>query len=92
MSGFYGTFGGRKVYYSTRFNKKLMVKVNGKWIHFGHPAYEDYTDHGDKDRRWNYLRRSAHIRNKQGTLTRNDPESPNYWARRVLWKSREGYK
>jgi hypothetical protein len=42
-------------------------------------------DHGDKKRRKNYLTRSAGIRGKDGKLTKDDPLSPNYHARRVLW-------
>jgi len=42
-------------------------------------------DHGDDKRRKNYLSRSAGIKDKQGNLTKNDPMSPNYHSRRVLW-------
>ena len=42
-------------------------------------------NHLDDKRRENYLKRSANIKNKEGKLTRNDPKSPNYHARRVLW-------
>ena len=70
-------------------DKKMMVLVKKgdkiKLVHFGHPDYEDYTQHKDKERRANYLKRSAGIRDKQGKLTMNDPFSPNYWARKVLW-------
>lgn len=80
---------------STRKNKKLMTVVNGKTIHFGNPLYQHYKDrtgllpksmnHGNSDRRSNYLSRSGGIKNKAGKLTKNDPMSPNYHARRVLW-------
>jgi hypothetical protein len=78
---------------SDRKNKKKMVlaskKVNGKTkyklVHYGHPDYEDYTTHKDKNRRKNYLKRSAGIKNKQGKLTKDDKFSPNYWARKDLW-------
>tara|TARA_R100000353_G_scaffold157111_2_gene116152 strand:+ start:4929 stop:5222 length:294 start_codon:yes stop_codon:yes gene_type:complete len=86
---------------STNPNKKLMVVVekDGKkrTIHFGNrkaPANEHFfdktriwksLDHGDKERRKNYLSRSAGIKNKEGKLTKDDPFSPNYHARRILW-------
>lgn len=74
---------------STRKNKKLMVFVKSgnreKVIHFGQRGYEDYTGHRDPKRRAAYLKRTASIRNGQGRLTRNDPFSANYWARKVLW-------
>ena len=82
---------------STKKGKKLMTVVNGKKVHFGNsiaPANEHFKDktgllpkrlnHGDKQRRKNYLTRSAGIRNKRG-LTKDDPSSPNYHARRILW-------
>jgi hypothetical protein len=80
---------------TNRKNKKYMVRVwdpktkRDKIVYFGHSKYEDYTQHHDKKRRESYLKRSAGIRNKNGKLTKDDPTSPNYWARRYLWASRE---
>lgn len=83
---------------STRPDKKLMVVVEKdgkkKTVHFGARNMEHFKDktgifkskdHGDKDRRKNFLTRSAGIKNKSGGLTKDDPFSPNYHARRVLW-------
>ncbi|MEC8306354.1 MAG: hypothetical protein VXZ72_00640 [Chlamydiota bacterium] len=74
---------------SNRKNKKFMVLVKRgdriKLVHFGQKGYEDFTQHKDKKRQKNYLTRSAGIRNKSGKLTKDDPFSPNYWARRKLW-------
>ena len=79
---------------STRPDKKLMVLVKGKTIHFGSREMEHFKDktgiwkskdHNDETRRQNYLRRSAGIKNKEGKLTKDDPESPNFHARRILW-------
>jgi len=70
---------------SNRKNKKFMVLWKGKYIHFGHSDYEDYSVHNDKKRRESYLKRSRGIRNKDGTLTKNDPMSPNFWSIRLLW-------
>ena len=83
---------------STISGKKLMVEVtkDGKkrTIHFGASKmghFKDKTgiwkslDHKDANRRKNFLTRSAGIKKKDGTLTKDDPFSPNYHARRVLW-------
>lgn len=64
----------------------VYVKKNGKkkLIHFGQKGYRhNYS----KKARESYLRRSAGIKNKQGRLTKNDRNSANYWARKVLWKA-----
>jgi hypothetical protein len=74
---------------SDRPEKKKMVLVKRgdkkKLVHFGDSSMSDYTKHGSKKRRSNYLSRSGGIRNKSGELTKNDPFSPNYWSRRKLW-------
>ncbi len=83
---------------STRKDKKLMVKVKKdgkeKLIHFGARDMEHYydktriwkeLDHKNEKRRKNYLTRSAGIKDKEGNLTKNNPMSPNYHSRRILW-------
>jgi len=80
---------------SSQLNKKMSATFvyagQTRVVHFGHSDYEDYTQHRDKKRRKNYLARSAGIRNGQGRLTKDDPLSPNYWSRRILWDSREPF-
>ncbi len=65
----------------------VYVMIDGKkrLIHFGDSDMEDFRQHKDKKRRQNYLKRSAGIRDGQGRLTKNNKNSANYWARRVLW-------
>ena len=70
---------------SDKKNKKLKVMFNGKWIHFGHTDYDDFTTHKDKNRQKNYCSRAGSIVNKNGKLTGNDPSSPNFYAMRLLW-------
>ena len=82
---------------STNPNKKLMVEVDGKTIHFGNriaPSnqhFKDKTgiwkslDHGDPARRKSFLARSKGIKKKDGSLAWKDPKSPAYHAVRVLW-------
>lgn len=80
---------------STAKNKKLMTTVNGKKIHFGDIRLQHFKDktgllpkslnHGDKKRQESYLKRSARVKRKNGTLTKDDPTSANYHSRRILW-------
>ena len=78
--------GAESLDYSTRKNNKYMATLpGGKKVHFGSPKYPDYTIHKDKDRRDKYLSRATKIKNKQGELTYNNPESSNYWSVHLLW-------
>ena len=78
--------GAESLDYSTRKNNKYMVTLtSGKKVHFGSSKYEDYLTHKDKDRRDKYLARATKIKNKQGELTYNNPESANFWSVNLLW-------
>jgi len=70
-------------------NKKMSVYVmkdgKRKLIHFGDTRYQDFTQHGDKKRRLNYLTRTKGILDKEGKPTYNNKNTANYWSRRVLW-------
>ena len=81
---------------STRKDKKLMVRVEGKLIHFGSkiPLMEHYKDktkiykeldHLDEKRRQMYIARASGIKNKKGELTKDDPTTANFHALRILW-------
>ena len=79
---------------STRPDKKLMVVVDGKTIHFGARSMEHFKDrtgiwkskdHGDDKRRKSYLARAKGIKKKDGSLAWKDPKSANYHAVRILW-------
>lgn len=70
---------------STRKNNKFMLVKNGKKIHFGHPEYEDYLDHKDKERRKRYLARARGIRDGNGKLTYKNKNSANYYSVHILW-------
>jgi hypothetical protein len=75
-----------KPYPSSNPKKKRMVLVvrkgRRKLLHYGAKGYKH--NYSPKAKR-NYLNRSGGIRNKSGQLTKDDPFSPNYWARRDLW-------
>jgi hypothetical protein len=79
---------------STRKDKKLMTIVDGKRVHFGNPKYQHFKDktgiwkskdHGDPERRKNYLSRAKGIKLKDGSLAWKNPKSPNYHAVKILW-------
>ena len=81
-----------KPYKSSKAGKKGMVYVKGsggnkRLIHFGDSSMQSFDQHKDKKRRANYLARSGGIRNKEGKLTAKDKNSPNYWARKILWNA-----
>ncbi len=84
MSG----FGRDQVQYlvkkSPKNNKKYMaINTNtDQRIHFGHPDYEDYTEHNDEKRRLNYLKR--HVTREKW----RDLRTPGAWARHLLWSKR----
>ena len=67
-------------------NKKLKTKTkSGRWVHFGHPDFQDFSTHRDTVRQNSYCKRAGAIRDKNGTLTGDDPESANFYAMRLLW-------
>ena len=86
---------GKYTYYkSSRPDKKLMVEVNGKNIHFGArnmQHYKDRTgiwkskDHLDSTRKNNYRKRAGGIKDKDGKLTYKNPSKANYHAYHILW-------
>ena len=50
-------------------------------IHFGATGYQDFTQHGDEERKASYLAR--HKKREEWTL--QGVESAGFWARWVLW-------
>lgn len=76
-------------------DKKYFVCAKDKYtgevkkIHFGQKPYK----HNYSETAWrSYMKRSAGIRDKEGRLTKDNPGSANYWARKVLWPGRKGWK
>ena len=54
---------------------------NGPTVHFGATGYQDFTQHGDEERKASYLAR--HKAREDWTL--QGVESAGFWARYVLW-------
>ena len=82
------------IFKSTNPNKKLMVKYNGKTIHFGSSKNEHYfdktgiwkhLDHLDEKRKKDYYARHSKIKNKNGEYVINNADSPSYWSYRIFW-------
>lgn len=72
-------FGNKvKIKISTRKDKKYMIFLNNKWIHFGQMGYEDFTKHKDKNRRKWFLNRNKKWRNQK----KNTPGFLSYY---LLW-------
>jgi len=79
-----------------KYKKYSVISPKGKIIHFGDTRYEQYKDstglgiyshldHLDQERRKRYLARAKKIKDKNGKLTWNNPESSNYYSIRFLW-------
>lgn len=68
---------------SSRKNKKFMIKrsPDGSFIHFGDSRYQDFTQHGDEDRRQRYLTRHR----AREDWTKSGINSAGFWSRWLLW-------
>ena len=67
---------------STKPEKKYMVYVDGKTIHFGARGMSDYTKHKDKERMKRYS-----ARHKRGgeNWTKNGIKTAGFWSKWLLW-------
>ena len=59
----------------------MAAIVDGPTVHFGATGYQDFTQHGDEERKASYLAR--HKAREDWTL--QGVESAGFWARYVLW-------
>lgn len=66
---------------STRADKKYMVKVDGRTVHFGAKGMSDYTKHKDKDRKARYDAR--HKRNEN--WKKSGIKTAGFWSKWLLW-------
>lgn len=66
------------VFVSPRKNKKYVIMIDGKWVHFGDSRYADFTGHGDERRRELFRKRNA----KWAMSNKN---TPGYLAYNLLW-------
>ena len=62
--------------------KKWTVVIDGKTIHFGSSDHQDFTQHGDEERKERYITRHKKRENW------NDHKSAGFWAKHLLWNKR----
>jgi hypothetical protein len=74
---------GKRTYYpyrSDRPDKKYYIITDkGKKVYFGASGYEDFTQHGDKERKRLYL---ARHRSREDW---GDKDTAGFWSRWLLW-------
>ena len=69
----------RDVRVSKRKTKKIEVRdPAGRWVAAGHTGYADFTEHRDRRRRTNYLKRARGMPHPKW--------SPNWVAINLLWQ------
>lgn len=66
---------------STRPEKKYMVVVDGKTIHFGAAGMSDYTKHKDPERRERYVTRHK----KRENWIKSGIKTAGFWSLWILW-------
>ena len=61
--------------------KRYAAKLpSGKTVNFGAAGYQNFTEHGDEERRKSYLARHRAIEDWK------DEQSAGYWSRWLLWE------
>lgn len=69
---------------SNRKDKKFMVKVDNKTIHFGQKGYTDYTINKDDNKKKNYLARHK----KREDWNKSGIKTAGFWSRWILWNKK----
>lgn len=74
----------REVYIkkSTKPEKKFMVRVGNKTIHFGAKGMSDYTIHKDKERMYRYVKRH---RGMNENWKKSGIATAGFWSKHLLW-------
>ena len=75
---------GSRVVYLRRSNKpdkKFMVNIDGRTIHFGARGMSDYTKHKDSSRKQRYISRHR----KRESWSRSGLKSAGFWSKNLLW-------
>lgn len=66
---------------SNKKDKKFMVYVDGKTIHFGAAGMSDYTKHKDSDR----MKRYENRHQKRENWTKSGIKTAGFWSKWLLW-------
>lgn len=62
-------------------DKKYMVKVDNKTIHFGSRGMSDFTKNKDPERKNRYIARHK----KRENWTKSGIKSAGFWSKHILW-------
>ena len=76
--------GRGNVYYlsrSTKPDKKFMIQIDNKTIHFGAAGMSDYTKHKDAERKGRYMSRH----NRRESWSKGGIRTAGFWSRWLLW-------
>lgn len=66
---------------SNKKDKKYMVYVDGKTIHFGYAPMSDFTRHHDYDR----MKRYENRHRKRENWTKSGIKTAGFWSKWILW-------
>ena len=66
---------------STKPEKKYMVKIGNKIVHFGANGFSDYTKHKDRSRKIRYDKRHKSRENWK----KSGIETAGFWSKWILW-------
>ena len=66
---------------SNKPDKKYMVKVDNKTIHFGLKNASDFTKNKDPERKNRYIARHK----KRENWTKSGIKTPGFWSKHILW-------
>ncbi len=64
--------------------KRFYVIYNGKKINFGSDVGQTFIDHGNLEKKKNWIKRHSVIL-KDGKPVIKDKSSPSFWSRHLLW-------
>lgn len=70
---------------SDKKDKKLMVLINDKWIHFGQKNSVTFIEGADEKKRNAYRARASKITRKNGEYTYNIAYTANFLSYHLLW-------
>ena len=66
---------------SNKADKKYMVTIGNKTVHFGAAGMSDYTHHKDPERKKRYIGRH----NRRESWSKSGLKSAGFWSRWILW-------
>jgi hypothetical protein len=66
---------------SNKSDKKYMVKVDNKTIHFGSAGMSDFTKNKDPERKNRYILRHK----KRENWTKSGIKTAGFWSKHILW-------